>query len=773
VGKVAYNFKTKRGKISDVYTQIDEGYYRGENIKRRETGELYVEGGRYTTCNHPNPHYWFYGDKMKIIPGDRVISRPLVLYVEGVPVFAVPFMFFPSNSGQTSGIVVPRYGYDNTIGYNISQGGYYWYINDYMDWLNEGDISFNGSWRMRSRFRYAERYKFVGSISAEFQRQFRNEETDPDYAESEGWNVTVDHVQDFDPSTKAKVNLQFASNKSAYNLNSFNPTDIISQQATSYASLTKTFDEGQRSIDLSYQRTQLLSEKNTSQSFSLSFYQGQFFPFKGRRSVGEGLLEKISVVPGGSVSGAFNNTDVISTANWTANTNLKLQLQKTFSPNFQATFSQSINMTGQLQHTSPASDLSGIRITMPLAMQSTVFKYFNFNPSFTVNKFFVDRTLTKTFNPADSSVTTTEENGRAEFTTYSLSASLQTRLYGTVRTGILESLFGLKALRHTLVPNFSYNYTPDFSRKSFGYYGSYIDENGKEVRYDRFGTSLFRPGAGESQTLGISLSNIFEAKVRQNDTTKTYDDPKRGEATYQFLTLSLSSGYNFAADSLNIQQLNISAATTTLAPYFTLSANALYDFYSYDKTTGQKINKLYIKDTGSPLRLISANINLSSRLVGTKQTNPDRLVSRIDSTALKEQQQKIAEGLVPTDFNRELGRNVDFDIPWELSVNLNLSANRSNPLISTIFNAQMNVAFRVSPTPNWQLSASATYDFSQHKLNFPTLIINRDLHCWQMNFQWTPIGEYRSYFFQIGIKAPQLQDIRIEKRDSPIAIFEK
>lgn len=773
-GKMAYNFKTKRGRTSEVFTQIEEGYYHGEKIKRSETGELYVEGGRYTTCNHPDPHYWFYGSKMKIIPGDRIFARPLVLYVEGVPLFALPFMFFPTSSGQSSGIVIPRYGYDNKIGYNISQGGYYWYINDYMDWLNEGDISFNGSWRLRSRFRYAERYNYRGSISAEFQRQFQNEEGDPDYTESKGWNVSFDHVQDFDPSTKLKLNLQFASqNLTAYNLNSFNPTDIISQQATSYASFTKTFAEGQRSLDLSYQRTQRLDVKNLSQSFSLSLYQGQFYPFKEKRSVGDGLLEKISIVPSGSVTGSFNNTDLTSTANWTANTNLKLQLQQTFSPNFQATFSQSLNTTGQLQHTSPSTDLSGIRISMPLAMQSTVFKYFNFNPSVTVNKFFVDRTVAKTFNPVDSSVTTTTQRGLADFTTYSLQASLQTRLYGTVQTGILDKIVGLKALRHTFVPNFSYTYTPDFSRKSFGYYGSYVDESGNEVKYDRFGASLFKPGSGESQTLGISLSNIFEAKVSQNDTTKAHDDPKRGEAIYQFLTLTLSSGYNFAADSLKLQQLNINAATTTLAPYFTLSGSAVYDFYSYDKTNGQTINKLYIKDKGSPLRLISASINIASRLVGTKQTNPDRLISRADSIAIKEAQLKQEQSLTTTTSNRQLGRSVDYDIPWEIAVNLNLSANRSNPLIATVFNAQMTTAFKVSPTPNWQLSASGTYDFKKHQFNYPTIIINRDLHCWQMSFQWTPVGEYRSYYFQIGIKSPQLQDVRLERRDSPIAIFEK
>ncbi|WP_041468343.1 putative LPS assembly protein LptD [Chloroherpeton thalassium] len=778
--KMTYNFKTKRGKITEVYTQIDDGYYKGEHIKRRETGELYVEGGRYTTCNHDPPHYWFYGAKMKIIPGDRVIARPLVLYVEGVPLFALPFMFFPSKSGQTSGIVIPSYGYDSQIGYNISEGGYYWYINDYMDWLNEGDISLKGSWRMRTRFRYAERYHLSGNISAEFQREFDNEEGDPGFEKVDGWNVEITHNQEFDPSAKAKINLKFASqNTTAYSLNTFDATDIISQQATSYASFTKTFAEGQRSLSLSYQRTQELDEKNLSESFSLSLYQGQFYPFKGRRSTGDKIWEKLAFTPSTSMSGSFNTTESSHTANWTATSNMKLSLQHTFSSAFQATFSQSINTTGRIKHTAPYSDVSGVKIAMPLSMQSTLFGNFNVNTSLTLNEYLVDRTVEKIFNEEDSTVTEVETRGLNKFYTYSLTTSVQTRLYGVLGTGILEGLLGLKALRHTLVPNLSYSYSPDFSRGTYGYYKSYIDEDGDEVRYSRFENSLYSPSSGESQTLGISLSNIFEAKVKSMDSTKAIDDPSREESTFQFLSLTASSGYNFAADSLNISQLKLSASTTTLSPYLTLSASATYDFYTYDKETGDKINKLYIKDTGSPLRLISASFNMSSTLKGEKskslQGSPQGSLpgaqSPLDSLN-RNNQDESSSGLVPTDFNREFGRNTQFGMPWQMTLNMNFTIDESDPLEPAELDAQLSTSFRISPTTNWQLRTYVTYNFSDHKFNFPTIYINRDLHCWQMSFQWTPVGTYRSYYFKIGLKAPQLQDIEVEKRDQPVAIFE-
>ncbi len=768
--KMAYNFKTKRGRISEAYTKIDDGYYRGEKIKRRESGALYVKGGRYTTCEHDPPHYWFYGSQMKIIPGDRVISRPLVLYVEGVPMFIVPFMFFPSKSGKTSGIVIPKYGFDNQIGYNISQGGYYWYINDYMDWLNEGDISLRGSWRLRSRFRYAKRYNFTGTIDGEFQRQFINEEGDPDFTKSEGWNLNIDHAQDFDPYTKAKLNLKFASqNTTAYNLNSFDPYDIISQQATSYASFSKTFAEGQRSLNLSYQRTQRLDEKNLSQSMSLSLYQGQFYPFRPRKSTGKGFFESLAFTPSANASASFNSTETTKTSSYTANSSFRLSFQKTFAPGYQTNFSQSVNTTFNLNHTAPDQDISGLRITMPLSAQSTVFKYINFNTSFTLNEFIVDRTVEKSLDLTDTTVVTTETRGSESFYTFSLGASMQTRLYGVLGTGILDGLIGLKALRHTLVPNISYNYTPDFSDPKWGYYKTYLDENGDAVKYNRFESALFRPGSGESQTMGISLSNIFEAKTSTFDSTRAIDDPSRYENTFQFLSLSLSTSYNFAADSLNLSPLSISASTTTLAPHFSLNANATYDFYAFDKTTGAKINKFYVNETGSLLRLVRANFNVSSRLQGSRSKDrkaPDQPQDTTRNEFLE------SNPLINTDFNRELGRNVDYSIPWNLSLALNMTVDKSNPIEPTEFDAQLSGALSISPTPNWQLRTSLTYNFSDNQFSFPTIYINRDLHCWQMNFQWTPIGTYRSYFFQISIKSPQLQDVRVEKRDQPIAIFE-
>ncbi len=768
--KMAYNFKTKRGRISEAYTKIDDGYYRGEKIKRRESGALYVKGGRYTTCEHDPPHYWFYGSQMKIIPGDRVISRPLILYVEGVPMFIVPFMFFPSKSGKTSGIVIPKYGFDNQIGYNISQGGYYWYINDYMDWLNEGDISLRGSWRLRSRFRYAKRYNFTGTIDGEFQRQFINEEGDPDFTKSEGWNLNIDHAQDFDPYTKAKLNLKFASqNTTAYNLNSFDPYDIISQQATSYASFSKTFAEGQRSLNLSYQRTQRLDEKNLSQSMSLSLYQGQFYPFRPRKSTGKGFFESLAFTPSANASASFNSTETTKTSSYAANSSFRLSFQKTFAPGYQTNFSQSVNTTFNLNHTAPDQDISGLRITMPLSAQSTVFKYINFNTSFTLNEFIVDRTVEKSLDLTDTTVVTTETRGSESFYTFSLGASMQTRLYGVLGTGILDGLIGLKALRHTLVPNISYNYTPDFSDPKWGYYKTYQDENGDAVKYNRFESALFRPGSGESQTMGISLSNIFEAKASTFDSTRAIDDPSRYENTFQFLSLSLSTSYNFAADSLNLSPLSISASTTTLAPHFSLNANATYDFYAFDKTTGAKINKFYVNETGSLLRLVRANFNVSSRLQGSRSKDrkaPDQPQDTTRNEFLE------SNPLINTDFNRELGRNVDYSIPWNLSLALNMTVDKSNPIEPTEFDAQLSGALSISPTPNWQLRTSLTYNFSDNQFSFPTIYINRDLHCWQMNFQWTPIGTYRSYFFQISIKSPQLQDVRVEKRDQPIAIFE-
>jgi len=293
------------------------------------------------------------------------------------------------------------------------------------------------------------------------------------------------------------------------------------------------------------------------------------------------------------------------------------------------------------------------------------------------------------------------------------------------------------------------------------------------VRYNRFEGALFSGVPTESQTLNLNFNNIFEAKVKTLDTAKAIDDPERNEKKVQFLNASISTAYNFAAkDGFNWSNVNLSANSTTI-PNLSLNAGASFTFYGFDRITGVTIPVLNRKQGGGVLRFLSGNLQLSTSFRGERKQNPNRLIQQ-DSARLLGQQpaqtQPNISGLPQTDF-RSLGQNVDFDVPWDLSFALNIQASRQNPLLPVQYDAQLSASAGISITPNWQLRGSLTYLFRQKQFVAPQLSINRDLHCWTMSFQWTPIGQFRSYFFTLQVKAPQLRDIRIEQNEPSQNLF--
>ncbi|MBC8044146.1 MAG: LPS-assembly protein LptD [Rhizobacter sp.] len=769
---MAYNFKTKRGKVSVATTKIDEGYYSGEKIKRMEDGSLNIEDGRYTTCNHNPPHYYFYAKQMKIVPKDRIFARPIVLYIEGVPLFALPFIFFPSQSGRASGIIVPRYGFDTFKGYYLAQGGYYWAIDDYSDFKIDGDWGTRGSYRVGSRFNYAKRYDYTGAIDAEFERLFFNESTDPDFSQTDRWTIGILHSQIFDPTLDANLNLRF-NGGNQFSLNSISGYSIVNQDVTSNASINKRFNEN-TSLSFGYTRTQRLTDQSAGQSFALTFFTGQLFPFKRKGGTGQSFAEKLIISPA-STSLNFSTQDAPTASSNTSSfgTGVSLAYQQQFSTEFQANISASVSASGQLQHTSPASDLSGIGLVYPLAISGTAFRYFNFGASVSVNQFIVDRTAEKFYNPVDSTVVTRFTKGSTGFATYGFNFGLSSRIYGIANTEWLENLVGIKAFRHVLEPNISYQYTPDFSTDGYGFFRTYIDSAGTAVKYSKFEGALYSPGASAVQNLAVSLSNRFDVKVRTEDTTRAIDDPQRNERVYQFLNVNLSSGYNFGATAFNLAPLNLSATSNTLAPYLNLSGSVTFDFYSYD-SVGTRINRYLLDDGRGLARLTSFDLNFSTSLQGQKQSNPDRLTSPQDSLRVEEEKiRRKALGLPPTDFSTLAGDGaVDFDVPWQLSAGVNIRSTQPNPLVPATVVATANANASFSPTPNWKISANGGYSFTDRQFTFPTIYVSRDLHCWEMSFQWTPVGLYRSYFFSIGLKAPQLRDIKLERRETPVDLFQ-
>jgi lipopolysaccharide assembly outer membrane protein LptD (OstA) len=236
--QIGYNFRTQKGRISVGDTEIEQGYYHGEEIKKVERDVLYVAGGRYTTCDAEHPHYYFYSPRMKVTLRHQVVAEPVYFYLADIPIFALPFGVFPNESGRRSGIIAPAYGSDSRRGHYLSHFGYYWAINDYLDLSSTFDWFARGGWLNRSMVRYALRYDFTGSVSVNFTNLHSGEEGDPGRSEQRDYNIQINHNQQIDPTTRLDVNFSFSSGSFFRNVSS-NLDEILRQNIVSTATLSK------------------------------------------------------------------------------------------------------------------------------------------------------------------------------------------------------------------------------------------------------------------------------------------------------------------------------------------------------------------------------------------------------------------------------------------------------------------------------------------------------------------------------------------------------
>ncbi len=282
--QIAYNFKTQRGKITLAESQMSGAYYYGEEIRKMDRNVLFVSDGRYTTCDKPEPHYYFASTKMKVIPHDKIVAEPIYLYIADVPVFALPFGVFPNERGRRSGIITPAFGEDARLGRYLSGGGYYWAISDYTDLTARADWYTKGGWIFHGVFNYALRYKFAGNFSLNWTNKHYGLQSDPGYQTQRDYNISINHHQDFNPTTKLDVNFSFASS-SYYQNTTTNLDDYLRQNIVSNATLSKSWEGTPNSVSINLYRDQDLRNGNVRMRLpSVSFSHSQSYPFRLRKA---------------------------------------------------------------------------------------------------------------------------------------------------------------------------------------------------------------------------------------------------------------------------------------------------------------------------------------------------------------------------------------------------------------------------------------------------------------------------------------------------------
>lgn len=766
---MAFNFKTKKGLISQVYTQQEDGFLTSEISKRGSNGELYLQHGRYTTCDEPHPDFYLALSRAKVRPGKDVVFGPAYLVVCDVPLpLAVPYGFFPFTKSYSSGFIMPTYGDETERGFYLRDGGYYFAISDKMDLKLIGEIYTKGSWGISAATNYRKRYKYSGSFYASYQNTINGEKNMPDYAKQTSFKVQWSHRQDSkaNPYSNLSASVNFAT--SSYERNNltsmYNPQSMTQSTRTSSVSYSTGFS----SIGMSLSMSMNLSQNMRDTTISLSLPQlnlsiSRFYPFKRRKMAGkERWYEKISM----SYTGNFSNS--ISTKE------------------------------NKLLHSDLRRDWNNsIRHSIPISGNFTLFDVINVNPSFN----FSDQTSFlkqhKSWDVNRQKEQTDTLTGFYNVYNWNLSLSASTKLYGTYIPS--RKLFGdkIQAIRHVFTPTVSFSYAPDFSASRYGYYSTYqkTDAQGNVslVEYSpyRIG-SVSVPGKGKTGSLSFGMSNNVEMKMRDSN-----DSIKKVSLIDEF---GASMSYNLATDIRPLSDLSTSIRLK-LTKSYTLNLNLVFASYVYEADSVGATPRVSEHQTywglGKIGQVRNISQNLSYTIDNTKVSNLIKWLrgERVDkkkTTGKNAEDEEEEEFDIDSNIDPEMEKAkkaarkenagkadtdedgyMSFSMPWSLSfgygINMMENSDVSKFNYKTMrypykFTQNLNVSGNVRISDGWNISFSSGYDFEKKKISMTTASLSRDLHCFNMSAS-VVLAPYTSYNFSFRCNAATLTDaLKYDKR---------
>ncbi|MFA9188442.1 putative LPS assembly protein LptD [Flavobacterium sp. FBOR7N2.3] len=740
---IRFNFKTKKALIWNSRTDQGEFNVKAAITKKENDSVYFLKGARFTTStNKENPEYYFQTSKVKFIPGKKVITGLTNLVIADVPTpIALPFAFFPmSKETSVSGLILPSYNDSNNRGFSLQNGGYYFALSDHYDLTVLADYYTNGSYGMRFESSYATRYKFRGNVNVRFENLINSERGYPDYSKQNIYNIQWSHSRD----TKANPNSSFSASvnlgSSKYFQQSINQSNIgssLNNTLSSSVSYSKTFNIiPQARLSLSATHSQNTQTESINMTLpTLQFSLDRMYPFVGKDGVKKGFFKNINLQY--NLNGRNNITTTDSLF-----------------------FKPEMFRDAQI----------GFQHSIPLSTNFKLFKYFSASTSVNYEEIWYAKTIRKEYDIDQSAVIDRTVNGFDAFRTYNFSASVGTTIYGTFNFGENKKI---QAIRHVMRPSVSYAYTPSFEK----YYDTYAsDASGTmDNQYTRFEGGIFGvPGLSNSNTMGISLSNTFEAKVTDKDSTKT--EPKK---VMLLNNLNLSTSYNLDADGVTALAWS-PVRVSTGAQFFQNKLNANFaatlDPYAIDNS-GRRINKYNIENGGSLFRMTSTNFTLNYAISSTdkddkknkaKDDQTTRNGGREDdlfgtATDLNDNRQSLFDG------SEEEGEDVvseffNAKLPWDMTFAYALTYSNNNRE-SRITGNSIMISANTDLTPKWKVGISTGYDFVQKGVTYTQMRFERDLSSWRMSLNWMPFGPNANWNFFIGIKSGILSDIKWEKRN--------
>ncbi len=748
---IAFNFDTEQAIVYGSRTEDGELKINSEKSKRVSDSIVFLRNVKFTTAENPDdPDYYFFARKVKLVPGKKVVTGLVNMYIADVPTpLGLPFAYFPlSRERSVSGFILPTIDQNNQRGFSIQNGGYYFSLSDYYDLAVTGDYFTNGSYALRGDSDYRLRYKFNGSVSFNFDRILASERGLPDFSETNTFNFRWNHSQD----TKSSPNSRFSASVNLgssdffqQSLNQANTGNFLNNNFSSSVSYSRTFN-GKTPVNVTLAATQ--SQNSQTEQISLTLPTAQvnvdrIFPFAPKDGTKKGILQNI---------------------NFSYTSNGQIRFQTTDSLFFRREMFEAAEI--------------GVQHNIPVSTNFKLFKHLSATASANYTENWVFETIDQRFDPQLREVVQDTVAGFDRFGTYSAGFSLGTTIYGNVNFGEGKKI---EAIRHVIRPTLGYSFTPAFNQ----FFDTFLTpdltdptatELTEEVEFSRFQGGFFSPpGNNLSSSVSLAVTNQIEAKVRSKDSTAT--EPRK---IILLNNLNFNTSFNFAADSLQLAPINVNGGLPVIQDKLDINFRATLDIYGLDNNN-RRFNTLNINNGGSLFRLTSASANFgysfSSENLSGNSSETDRT-----------RNQTFASGGRPDDL---FGGGVDitggdtldsdqeeeeedpdeiqfyqFKIPWNLRLSYQVNYNntaRQNEISShsLVFSGNIELGKR------WMIRASSGYDLVNPGFTFTTLGFTRDLESWTMNFNWIPLGTRTSWNFGINIKSSVFKDIKYDKRRRP------
>ena len=766
---MAFNFKTKKGIITNVYTQQEDGFMTSEVSKRDADGNMYLYHGRYTTCDQPHPDFYFAMSRAKVRPGKDVVFGPAYLVVADVPLpLAIPYGFFPFTQSYSSGFIMPTYGDETSRGFYLRDGGYYFAINDKMDLKLLGEIYTKGSWGVSAASNYRKRYRYSGSFYANYQSTVTGDKNMPDYSKSTSFKIQWSHRQDAkaNPYSTLSASVNFAtSNFESNNLTSmYNPQSMTQSTRTSSVSWSTNFS----SIGMSLSSTVNLNQNMRDSTIALTLPDlnisiSRFYPFKRKSGVGEERwYEKISMQYTGHLTNSIDTKE---------DKIMKSSLTKDWK--------------------------NGMEHRIQTSGSFTLFGYLNLTPSFNFNDKMLTRKHIRSWDTENQTEKIDTIQGFYNMYDWDLSLSASTKLYGFYIPN--RKIFGDKIdrIRHVVTPTVSFSYAPSFSSARYGYYDTYLktdaEGNTSLVEYSPYTGTLYSPPSKDMRgSLSMSISNNIEMKYRNKEDSLV--------KVSLIDELGASMSYNFAAKEKPWSDLN-TTLRLKLTKNYTFNLAAVFATYAYEAdSVGAKPyvgNRTeYSKGRFGRFQGLSQNLNytIDNKKIGNlikwlrgektdkkkdkkNGSNPDDeydtgVEANLDNTmeAGKHGAERESSSMAETDEDGYM----KFSMPWSISFGygITMRENTSGEFnYDTMrypygFTQNLNISGNIRLSDGWNISFSSGYDFENKKISMTTASLSRDLHCFNMSCQ-VVLAPYTSYNFSFRCNAATLTDaLKYDKRSS-------